>query len=59
MVAAERQILEISDSRSLEVELGKLRIPQKKDKRCLGQLCLRRVLDTRGIDFISIKPTLH
>ena len=32
MVGAARQILEISDSTSLEVELGKLRIPQKKTR---------------------------
>ena len=31
----------------------------KKDKKCLGWVCLRRLLATRGIDFISDKSTLY
>ena len=58
MVGAERQKLETSDSRSLEAELGNSE-SHKKDKRCLGRVCLPRLLDTRGIDFISDKPTLY
>ena len=31
----------------------------KKGKKRLRRVCLRRLLDTRGIDFISDKPTLY
>ena len=56
MVGAERQKLEISVSRSLEAELGK---SYKKYKKCLGRVCWRRLLGTRGIDFTSDKPILY
>ena len=29
----------------------------KKGKKCLGRVCLQRLIDTRGINFISNKPT--
>ena len=31
----------------------------KKDKKCLGRFCWRSLLNSRGIDFTSDKPTLY
>ena len=31
----------------------------KKGKKCLGRVCSQRLIDTRGINFISNKPTLY
>ena len=31
----------------------------KKEKKCLERVCWRRLLDTRGVNFTSDKPTLY